>query len=206
MKFSSLFRFGALSGAALLMLASTASAHTGHSETSGFTHGFAHPLGGLDHVLAMIAVGLWAAQLAASNPSHKRALWMVPLAFVAMLTAGAVAGFSGLALPGVEIGITASVLVLGVLLATAVRCPLLAGMAIVGIFAIFHGFAHGAEMPQFASGLSYGLGFICATILLHAAGIGFALGAGKLLRAPNALPLRLAGAAIIVSGVMLFIG
>lgn len=185
------------------IFASSASAHTGHGETAGFLHGFAHPIGGWDHVLAMIAVGLWAAQL--SNAGNKRALWAVPLAFVTMMVAGGALGMAGIAIPGVETGITASVLILGVLVAAAVRLPLSASVAIVGAFALFHGHAHGAEMPTAASGLVYCAGFVLATILLHASGIGVGIGAQKLVKSQMTSPLRFAGAAIALCGLMLMV-
>ena len=151
---------GALS--LLLVAAPLAQAHPGHEGhdfTWDFSGGFAHPLSGWDHLLAMIAVGLWAAQLGG------RARWLVPSAFVGVMALGAALGHAGLMFPGVEQGIAASVLVLGLLIATAVRLPVAAGMALVGLFAGFHGIAHGAEMPATAGGLSYGAGFILATAL-----------------------------------------
>ena len=185
------------------IFASSANAHTGHGETAGFLHGFAHPIGGWDHVLAMIAVGLWAAQL--SNAGNKRALWAVPLAFVTMMMAGGALGMAGMAMPGVETGITASVLILGVLVAAAVRLPLSASVAIVGAFALFHGHAHGTEMPTAASGLVYGAGFVLATILLHASGIGVGIGAQKLAKSQVTSSLRFAGTAIALCGLMLMV-
>ena len=153
--------------AALLMLAATAAqAHTGVGGTAGFAHGFAHPLGGIDHVLVMVAVGLFAAQLGG------RALWLVPLSFVSVMMAGGALGMAGVAMPFVEIGIGLSVVVLGLAVAFGLHLPTAAAMALVGLFAIFHGHAHGAEMPESASGLAYGAGFVLATALLHALGIG----------------------------------
>ncbi len=186
---------GALS--LLLAAAPLAQAHPGH-EGDGFTWdfsgGFAHPLSGWDHLLAMIAVGLWAAQL------DGRARWLVPSAFVGVMALGAALGHAGLMFPGVEQGIAASVLVLGLLIATTVRLPVAAGMALVGIFAVFHGLAHGAEMPATAGGLSYGAGFILATALLHAAGVGLGMMAARF----SANAAKLAGWAIAASGVVLF--
>jgi urease accessory protein len=157
----------------LATLPAIASAHPGHDGDHGFgwdfSGGFAHPLSGWDHLLAMIAVGLWAAQLGG------RARWLVPAAFVSVMTLGAILGHGGMAIAGTEQAIAASVLFLGLLVATAARLPIAAGMAITGVFALFHGLAHGAEMPATAAGLSYGLGFVLATTLLHAAGLGLGL-------------------------------
>lgn len=186
----------------LAMGATAALAHPGHLPADGFWHGAQHPVTGLDHILAMIAVGLWAAQLA-NLRDKKTALWMVPAAFVAMMAVGGALGVSHLVqLPMVEIGVAASVLVLGVLIAAAVKLPLPVSALIVGCFAIFHGFAHGAEMPTTASGLSYGAGFVIATICLHAAGIG----AGMLTqRGISPKLLRYSGAAIALAGVVLLV-
>lgn len=190
------------SAIALLTMASVANAHTGHIESPDLVQGFMHPFSGLDHILAMLAVGLWATQLSAAN---QRAIWLVPVAFIDVMMVGGLLGANGVALPGVEVGILASVLILGVLIAASVRLPLAASMAIVGAFALFHGFDHGASMPATVSGLTYGVGFINATILLHAAGIGLAMGAQKLLDKNSALPLRFAGAAISLGGLLLMV-
>ena len=181
------------------VLVSTAQAHPGHG-ASGFAHGVFHPISGWDHMLAMIAVGMWATQLATTN---KRALWAVPGAFVGVMALGGVLGMSGLHLAGSEVWIVTSVLVLGVLIAAAVRLPLAASMALVGAFAMIHGLAHGSEMPVAATGLSYGVGFIFATVLLHVAGIGAALGAKQIFTAKPTLALRFAGTAIALGGVLL---
>jgi urease accessory protein len=203
MKMNRLPRLALPALSTLLVTTSVAHAHPGHHEPAGFAHGFMHPVGGWDHILAMIAVGLWASQLAFGG--NKKAIWAVPLAFVSMMTIGGVLGAGGATLPGVETGIATSVLVLGVLIAAAIRLPLPASVAAVGAFALFHGAAHGAEMPTSSNGLLYGAGFVLATILLHAAGIGAALGTQKLMKSPQVLPLRFAGAAIALSGVLLAI-
>lgn len=179
---------------ALPVLAHAHPGHDGHELTWDFNGGFAHPLSGWDHILAMVAVGLWAAQLGG------RARWLVPSAFVSVMVIGAVFGHAGAVIPGVEQGIAASVLVLGLLIAAAIRLPLPAGMGLVGVFALFHGVAHGAEMPATAGGLSYGAGFVAATILLHVAGVGF----GMLAARTSAKAARLAGWAIAGCGVALF--
>lgn len=168
-----------------LLLPSFAHAHVGASEASGWMHGLSHPFGGLDHVCAMIAVGLWAAQMGG------RAVWRVPLAFVSVMMLGGLLGMAAIPVPFIEAGIVMSLLVLGVLIAAAVRLPLPVSIAMVGVFALFHGYAHGAEMPQSVSGLGYAGGFMLATALLHASGMGIALflkqmGRVKLLRATGA--------------------
>jgi urease accessory protein len=179
--------------AALTLLPALAQAHPGHGG-SGFASGFAHPVHGLDHILAMLAVGLWAAQLGG------RAKWLVPAAFVSVMALGGALGMAGVAVPFAEQGIVASVLVLGVLIASAARLPVAAGMAVVGIFALCHGHAHGVEMPGTAAGLSYGLGFVGATVLLHACGIGAAL---MMQRSAESGWLRATGAAICTAGILM---
>jgi urease accessory protein len=161
----------ALLGALPLLCPVLAQAHPGHDVTWDFAGGFAHPLSGWDHLLAMIAVGLWAAQLGG------RARWLVPAAFVGVMALATAYGHFMGAIPGTEQGIAASILVLGLLIASTARLPVAAGMALVGCFAVFHGLAHGAEMPATAGGFSYGAGFMLATALLHAVGLrlGFAL-------------------------------
>jgi urease accessory protein len=188
-------RTGTAALAAFLTLAAQpALAHTGVGSVSGFAAGFGHPVGGLDHVLAMVAVGILAAQ------QGGRALWLVPAAFVAMMMAGGALGVAGAALPYVEIGILGSVIVLGMVIAAGRRMPVALAMALAGAFAVFHGHAHGTEMPLNASGLSYGAGFVLATASLHIAGLGFGLGVTKLVRP---LALRVGGGAMALTGLML---
>ena len=162
-------QISALVFTALLLGPSAALAHTGAGAVHGLTHGFMHPLGGFDHSLAMVAVGIFAAQLGG------RALWLVPMAFVLMMAGGGAASMAGIAVPFVEIGIAGSVAVLGAIVALRVRAPVAIAMGLVGLFAVFHGYAHGAEMPGTAGGAVYGLGFMAATALLHAVGVGFGL-------------------------------
>jgi len=181
---------------AVLSVPSLAHAHVGVGQTSGFAHGLAHPFTGLDHLAAMVAVGLWAAQ------RRGRALWAVPLTFVSVMSVGGLLGMVGVSIPFVEMGIIASVLVLGVLVAAAVRLPLVAGSFLVGLFAVFHGHAHGAEMPETVSGLTYGIGFIMATGVLHGCGIGLGL-LGRKLASPRVI--RYAGGAIAAFGIYLWI-
>lgn len=178
----------------LLLLPSLAQAHPGHGAATGLASGFTHPLTGLDHLCAMIAVGLWAAQRGG------RALWAVPLAFVSVMTLGAIAGMGGYTLPFIEQGIAASVLILGILIAAALRLPLAASITVVGLFALFHGYAHGAEMPATASGFAYGVGFVAATAGLHLLGIGLGLTAKKLATEKT---VRYAGGAIAACGLYL---
>lgn len=180
-----------------VVLTTPAAAHVGVGDVHGFTHGFMHPVGGLDHVLAMVAVGLLAANLGG------RALWAVPASFVAMMAVGGLLGMFGVELPYVEIGIAASVIVLGLAVAFQLPIPTLAAMAIVGFFAIFHGHAHGAELPADASGLGYAVGFMVATALLHATGIGLGLAIARL---NTARVSQLGGVAMSLAGLALIGG
>jgi urease accessory protein len=182
--------------AAVALSPALAQAHHLPGENNGFTAGFSHPFLGWDHMLAMIAVGLWAAQLGG------RARWAVPASFVSVMALGGILGMAGAPLPGVEAGIMASVLVLGLLTAMMARLPLAAAMTLVGVFALCHGHAHGTEIPAAASGMLYGTGFICATAALHGVGIGIATLAGKRMSLPL---VRIAGAAICVAGVCLWL-
>jgi urease accessory protein len=183
-----------LVAAFLLALPSAAAAHTGAGSVFGFASGFLHPLGGLDHLLAMVAVGLLAAQLGGS------AMWLVPVAFVATMIAGAHAGFAGLALRGAEFGIALSVIAIALPVALSLGMPTGLAMALVGVFAIFHGHAHGAEIPVGAHAGLYVSGFALATVLIHAVGVSL----GVLGRSAAGPPvLRLAGGTIVVIGCLL---
>ncbi len=155
--------------AALALAAGAASAHTGEGITGGFSSGFMHPLFGLDHVVAMVAVGLWGAFLGAP------AIWVLPITFPLVMTIGGALGVAGVPLPGVEIGIALSAIVLGAMVAFAARPPLWLAAVIVAVFAIFHGHAHGTELPGAADPIAYSLGFVVATGLLHLAGIAIGL-------------------------------
>jgi urease accessory protein len=161
----------AATAAILVAMTGAAAAHPGHADANGFARGFMHPIGGLDHVLAMVAVGLYAALLGG------RALWLVPATFVGVMALGGAAGAAGYSLPYTEIGIALSVVVLGLAVALRISVPTLAAMALAGVLAVFHGHAHGAEMPQNLSGYEYAAGFMLATALLHCAGIALGLGA-----------------------------
>jgi urease accessory protein len=173
-----------------------AQAHTQPGQSNSFTSGLSHPLLGLDHMLAMVAVGLWAAQVGG------RSRWLVPASFVTVMTLGGALGMAGVRLPMVETGILVSVLVLGLLITAAVRLPILASMLVVGLFALFHGHSHGTEIPAAASGLLYALGFILATAALHGCGIGLGTLAQKRVGTPV---VRFAGATIALAGVCLWL-
>ena len=175
-----------------------AQAHVGILTASGWEHGVLHPLLGIDHLLAMLAVGIWARQLGG------RATWLVPLSFVSVMVLGGMLGMYTIPLSYIEGGILMSLLVLGVLIATAIRLPLTASMALVGLFALFHGYAHGAEMPRTDSGLHYALGFITATTLLHITGIAIS---NWLQRMDRTRYLRWAGISVAgMAGVLFFAG
>ena len=173
-------------------LDSPAFAHIG-GHAGGFTNGLAHPFYGLDHVLAMVAVGLWASQLGRPAP------WLLPLTFPVVMVAGALIGWSGLPFPWLEAGIVGSVIALGAVIAFALRPPLLASAALIGFFALFHGFEHGATLPAHGTPLTYGAGFVLATLVLHAIGSGF----GVLARRP--VLLRTAGGTIAAAGLALLV-
>jgi urease accessory protein len=177
-----------------------ASAHPGHEGAPGFVHGFLHPLGGLDHILAMVAVGLFAARLGG------RALWLVPASFVVTMAVAGVAGMTGFALPYVEAGIALSILVLGAAIALEMTMPVAAAMGLVAFFAVFHGHAHGAEMPETMSGLAYGAGFMAATVALHALGIGLGLAIGRSGEAVSRRILQVGGGAAALAGAALLAG
>lgn len=192
----SILRFCA---AAIAFLPVAASAHVAVGDTHDLIHGFSHPLSGIDHVLAMVAVGLFAAHLGG------RALWLVPLTFVSVMALAGIAGMAGVKLPFVEIGIGMSVVVLGLAVAFQLSLPTLLAMALVGFFAIFHGHAHGAEMPQSVSGLAYGVGFTCATALLHAVGVGLGLAIGKAGQVYSRRIVQIGGGAMAIAGVAILI-
>lgn len=179
----------------LCVLGSPALAHTGRV-AGGFTGGLAHPLLGPDHVAAMVAVGLWGAFL---GPP---AIYVLPVAFPLVMAAGGVLGILGVAVPGIEIGIALSAVLLGLAVALAARPPLWLAAVAVGVFAMFHGHAHGAELPPGADAAAYFAGFVIATGLLHLAGIGF----GLLVRWPGGrIAVRGAGFAIAAAG-LIFLG
>ena len=184
----------------LIALPSAAFAHTGHGDTAGLLHGFMHPIGGIDHVLAMVAVGVFAFVLGG------RALILVPLSFVGMMAAGFLLGANGVDVPFVELGIALSSVVIGAVAASGRSMPVAAAMSLVGLFAIFHGHAHGAEMPADVTGLEYALGFMAATALLHAAGIAAAMSVAKLTGKHGRTLAQLAGGAFALGGVGMLAG
>lgn len=182
--------------AALLLAPALAFAHPGHGD-NGLVAGISHPLGGLDHLLAMLAVGLWAAL------QKGAARWALPCTFVGTMLIGGVLGFEGLQLPALESGIAASVLALGLAVALAVRPPLFVAVGATALFALFHGVAHGLELPDMTSPWAYAAGFVGATAALHAAGYAVV----RFLPAAAAAPLvRVAGAASAATGVWLLAG
>jgi urease accessory protein len=176
----------------LLGSSSAAFAHPGH-DVSGLVAGLMHPYSGLDHLLAMVAVGLWAAQ------GGGRKIWLLPAAFMTMLAAGAGIALHWQALPLVEAGIAASVLALGLLTALALQLPIALSVAITALFGLLHGYAHGLELPQSAAPAEYALGFLAATAMLHLSGITLGIAAR---RHHAALP-RMIGGAIAISGAYL---
>ena len=185
----------------VLVLAPTiALAHTGHGDTSGLMHGFTHPITGVDHVLAMVAVGVLAAQLGG------RALWLVPLGFVGVMAVAGAFGMAGIQLPAAEVGIALSVFVLGLAVAFRLSPPELAAMALVGFFAVFHGHVHGAEMPAAASGVAYAAGFVGATAMLHAVGVGVGLLVGWEAGALSPRLLQAGGGAMALFGFAVLAG
>ncbi len=174
-----------------------AEAHLLDAAGAGWTQGFGHPFSGLDHILAMVAVGVWAAQ------TGRPALWVLPVAFPLAMAVGGMMGVAGVPVPGIEAGIAASVLILGLLIAFQAKPPLTASVILVALFAVFHGHAHGTEVPQAASPILYGLGFVVATAILHLIGLGI----GYVMRLPKGmLAIRIGGGAIAAAGVTLFIG
>lgn len=187
----------AAGGVLLTILGLPAEAHLLNASHAGAVQGFAHPFSGLDHILAMVAVGLWAAQIG------RRALWVLPLAFPLAMAAGGLLGMSGVTVPGIETGIAASVALLGLLIALAAKPQLSVAVGLVALFALFHGHAHGTELPAAASPLLYGLGFVAATAILHLIGLGI----GQILKLPQGqLAVRAGGAGIAAAGAFLLLG
>ena len=176
----------------MLLWAQVAFAHTQVGEAKGFLTGFKHPISGLDHVLAMVAVGLWGAQLGAP------AIWILPVAFPMVMAFGGMLGLMGIPLPGVEYGIAASAILLGMAVLFEVRPPLAVAAALVGVFAIFHGHAHGTELPPGESGMLYSIGFVIATGCLH--GVGISIGVVHRWKWGQRM-LRVAGAIVAAGGV-----
>lgn len=180
---------------ALFLTPAVAFAHTGHDH-SGLMAGLAHPVFGLDHLLAMLAVGLWAAQQSGA------ARWALPLTFVASMLLGGLLGFAGVAIPLMETGIAGSVLAFGLLVAVAARLPMVVALGMTSLFALTHGVAHGLELPDLANPWGYALGFVIATAALHASGYALV----RYLPQAAAPLVRVAGGASAISGAWLLAG
>jgi len=181
----------------ILLTPAMALAHTGHGDAAGFIHGMAHPMSGIDHVLAMIAVGLLAARMGG------RALLLLPLTFISIMAGAAVLGMIGFDLPFFEIGIAASLVVLGLAVAFPSRLSSLMGAGLIAVFAVFHGYAHGAEMPADVSGLAYGAGFLVGTALLIGLGAGSARLAGLMGDRIGHRTVQMGGGVIGLYGLMI---
>lgn len=179
----------------MLFIPLAAWAHIQAGQAGGFVSGLSHPVSGLDHVLAMVAVGLWGAQLGMP------AIWVLPVAFPMMMAFGGMLGLTGLPLPGVELGIAVSAIVLGALVLGSVRLPLFAAVAIVAFFAVFHGHAHGTELEAGQNAILYSLGFVIATGLLH--GVGITIGLVHHWAAGRKV-LRAAGGLVLAGGLYFF--
>lgn len=185
------FTFLAISLSLLLLSDHPAAAHI-IGRAVGFSSGFEHPLTGLDHFLAMLSVGIWGAQIGG------RSVWTLPVTFPLIMTLGAIAGMVGLAMPSVELGIALSIMVLGTAIAAAWRPNEFVTLALIAVFALFHGYAHGAELPRAADPANYAVGFVIATGLIHVLGIGV----GLLLSKPfGGILARTLGGAIALGGV-----
>lgn len=175
-------------------------AHVGLGHVAGFTHGFVHPFSGLDHIIAMVAVGLYAANQGGRN------LWLVPSAFVGTMIVGGALGYLGVPLPLVEGGIGVSVVVMSLVVAAGVNLPTVAAMALVSLFALFHGHAHGSEGTALASFLPYAAGFVMATASLHFAGISLGLGLDKLGTSASLALKRAVGVSGAIAGIAILVG
>lgn len=179
---------------AVMLAPTTALAHSGHGDAAGFVHGMAHPISGVDHILAMVSVGIVAAGIGG------RALWLLPLTFVSVMAGAAVLGMAGFAMPLFEVWIAGSLVALGLAVAYPSYLSTLTGAGLVALFAIFHGYAHGAEMPAGASGLAYAAGFVTGTALLICTGAGVTLLVRIRGGRPGPRVMRWGGAAIGLYG------
>lgn len=184
-------------GLLLLCFAAAANAHSGEGVAGGFISGFLHPLSGIDHLLAMVAVGIWGATLG------RPLVWALPVAFPMLMVVGGVLGIARVPLPYIEIGIAVSVVVLGLSIAAAWRAPVALAVGIVAVFGVFHGYAHGTELPETAAPAAYAAGFVISTGLLHLTGI--AIGLVKALP-HGAQALRASGGLIAATGVWILLG
>ncbi|WXL27012.1 HupE/UreJ family protein [Ectopseudomonas mendocina] len=189
-------RSTSLLGLTLLLSPALAFAHPGHEQHAGLLAGLTHPLFGLDHLLAMLAVGLWAAQQSGA------ARWALPLTFVCSMLVGGLLGFAGVEIPLMETGIAASVLAFGLLVAVAIRLPMAIALSLTALFALTHGVAHGLELPDASSPWGYAIGFVAATAALH--GCGYLL--VRLLPQAAAPLVRILGAVTALSGAWLLAG
>lgn len=180
-----------------VLLATPVLAHSGEAAGGGFLTGFLHPILGWDHVAAMVAVGLWGAFLG------QPAIWLLPVTFPLVMAIGGALGVAGVPVPMVETGIAGSALVIGVAVLLAFRPPLVVAAVIVGFFAIFHGYAHGTEMPVAANPMAYAIGFVIGTGLLHLAGIAFGLTVGS---QAGRIAVRAAGGVIALAGAGFLVG
>ena len=190
-------RSAALALSAAVLAPASAGAHTVHGAAGGFTSGFTHPIGGLDHVVAMVAVGLLGAFLGG------RAMWLLPVVFPVVMAFGGALGVLGVPVPFVEAGIALSGIVLGLLVLFAAKPPLAVAATLVGVFAIFHGHAHGTELPESANAVTYAVGFVISTGLLHLAGIAL----GLLVKWPwGRVVVRAGGFAIALIGALFLVG
>jgi urease accessory protein len=187
-----------LFAALLALMPGIAFAHTGAGDAAGFFQGFSHPFGGVDHVLTMVAVGMLGAQLGG------RAVWLLPLSFLAVMAAGGVLGIAAAQLPSVDIGIGLGVIVLGLAIAFRIEMPIMAASGLIALVALLHGHAHGAEMPGTVSGPTYGAGFLCATATLLALGIG--VGTARVFPRASRRIAQAGGAAIALAGLALLGG
>jgi urease accessory protein len=186
------WRLAAMVLAGILFPVLPAEAHVQHGGATGFTTGFCHPWSGWDHILAMVAVGVWGVQLG------RPAIWLLPVTFPVIMSIGGFLGLVGFPLPGTGIGIGLSAFFLGIMVAAEARPPLWLAVLMVGIFGLYHGHAHGTELPPNEDGLSYSIGFVVATGCLH--GVGISLGLVHHWKA-GAVALRVAGTVIALAGV-----
>ncbi|MPZ54955.1 MAG: urease accessory protein [Rhizobiales bacterium] len=175
-------------------------AHPGTGTAADFVHGFLHPITGIDHILAMVAVGIFAYQIGG------RALWLVPAIFILGMVFGGTLGISGVNVPFIELGITLSIIVLGTVVCLGVKAPIAAAMGVVGFFAIFHGHAHGTEIPENISGIAYAMGFVGTTGLLHLGGIGIGFLIGHVCKTHESALVRIAGGLMTVAGIGILAG
>ncbi|MCB8822027.1 HupE/UreJ family protein [Microvirga rosea] len=187
----------AVLAAAFMLASNTTLAHTGHGDTAGFMHGVAHPISGIDHVLAMVAVGALAARIGG------RSLWLLPLTFISVMACAAVLGMTGVNLPSFDIWIAGSMVAFGLAVAYPSYLSSLTGAGLIALFAVFHGYAHGAEMPDGVPVLTYAAGFLTGTTLLIGLGAGSALLVGRMGGQIGHRTVQMGGAAIGLYGLVI---